>query len=199
MRGILFLIILLLPFTPLRAEPRMAVYFSPHGGCTEAVIQTIAGAKKSILVEAYSFTSTPIAKALIAAKRRAVRVGVILDKGELANHYSAARLLGRSGVPVAIDSSFRIAHSKVMIVDGTTVITGSFNFTKCAEASNSENLLVISNAPDLARKYTTIWQEHRGLSEPYSEHHSAYRRVHEHKSSPNFFQRFGNFFHSLGI
>jgi hypothetical protein len=35
------------------------VYFSPKGGCTEAVVKEIA-AKKTILVQAYSFTSVPI-------------------------------------------------------------------------------------------------------------------------------------------
>lgn len=42
-----------------------------------------------------------------------------------------------------------IAHNKVMVIDGRTVITGSFNFTKAAEESNAENLLVIDDA-DLA-------------------------------------------------
>ena len=41
-----------------------------------------------------------------------------------------------------IDAQHAIAHNKVMIIDGETVITGSFNFTKAAEENNAENLLV---------------------------------------------------------
>ena len=39
-----------------------------------------------------------------------------------------------------------------MVIDGATVITGRLNFTKAAETSNAENLLVILS-PELAAKY----------------------------------------------
>jgi phosphatidylserine/phosphatidylglycerophosphate/cardiolipin synthase-like enzyme len=45
------------------------VYFSPNGGCTEAIVKEITNAKSEILVQAYSFTSTPIAKALVDAHK----------------------------------------------------------------------------------------------------------------------------------
>ena len=65
-----------------------------------------------------------------------------------------------------IDSAHAIAHNKVMIIDGETVITGSFNFTKAAEDKNAENLLVIRDKP-LAEKYTKNWLDHERHSEPY--------------------------------
>ena len=52
------------------------VYFSPKGGCTEAIISEINQAKTEILVQAYSFTSAPIAKALVNAHKRGVKVQV---------------------------------------------------------------------------------------------------------------------------
>jgi phosphatidylserine/phosphatidylglycerophosphate/cardiolipin synthase-like enzyme len=54
------------------------VYFSPHGGCTEAVVGVLAKARANVLVQAYSFTSAPIAKALVEAHRRGVKVAVVL-------------------------------------------------------------------------------------------------------------------------
>jgi phosphatidylserine/phosphatidylglycerophosphate/cardiolipin synthase-like enzyme len=50
-----------------------------------------------------------------------------------------------------IDAEHRIAHNKVMVIDGQTVIAGSFNFTKSAETRDAENLLVI-RSPELAIK-----------------------------------------------
>lgn len=41
-------------------------------------------------------------------------------------------------VPRTLDSAHAIAHNKVMVIDGETVITGSFNFTKAAEESNAK-------------------------------------------------------------
>jgi phosphatidylserine/phosphatidylglycerophosphate/cardiolipin synthase-like enzyme len=45
-----------------------------------------------------------------------------------------------------------IAQDKIMIIDGKTLITGSFNFTKAAEEKDAENLLIIQDK-NLAAKY----------------------------------------------
>ncbi len=69
--------------------------------------------------------------------------------------------------PTKIDSAHAIAHNRVMIIDGETVITRSFNFTRAAEEKNAENLLVIRDQA-LAEKYIQNWQDHEGHSEPYT-------------------------------
>jgi phosphatidylserine/phosphatidylglycerophosphate/cardiolipin synthase-like enzyme len=81
------MIISLLSLIPTYAEQFKATgtvdtYFSPHGGATEAIVKEIDSAKKEILVQAYSFTSTPIAKALVNAHKRGVHVEVVLDKSQ---------------------------------------------------------------------------------------------------------------------
>ena len=64
-----------------------------------------------------------------------------------------------AGIQTLIDDKHAIAHNKVMVIDSTTVITGSFNFTKAAEERNAENLLVIKEAPELVQAYTqTSWR-----------------------------------------
>jgi hypothetical protein len=61
-----FSIILSPPITlPQETLPTWEVYFSPHGGCTDAVIRELNKVRTTILVQAYSFTSAPIAKALL--------------------------------------------------------------------------------------------------------------------------------------
>lgn len=99
--------------------------------------------KTSVLVQAYSFTSAPIAKALLDAHKRGVKVQVILDKSQRKEKYTEATLLSNQGIRVKIDAAHQIAHNKIIIIDGETVITGSLNFTKAAEGKNAENLLVI--------------------------------------------------------
>jgi phosphatidylserine/phosphatidylglycerophosphate/cardiolipin synthase-like enzyme len=143
------------------------VYFSPHGGCTEAVVNALGHAKQTAYVQAYSFTSAPIAQALVEAYKRGVRVKVVLDKSQRTEKYSSADFLAHSGIPVQIDSIHGIAHNKVIIIDDQTVITGSFNFTKAAESHNAENLLLI-RSKDLVSKYLTNWWNHSGHSEAYA-------------------------------
>jgi phosphatidylserine/phosphatidylglycerophosphate/cardiolipin synthase-like enzyme len=94
------------------------------------------------------------------------KVEVILDKSQRREKYSSAMFFLNQGIPVRIDAKHAIALNKVMIIDGETVITGSFNFTKAAEESNAENLLVIRDKK-LASLYTKNWQEHERHSEVY--------------------------------
>jgi phosphatidylserine/phosphatidylglycerophosphate/cardiolipin synthase-like enzyme len=147
--------------------PLPEVYFSPKGGCTEAVVRSLSEAKQTILVQAYSFTSAPIAAALVDASRRGVRVEAILDKSNKTGKYSEADFLVNSRIPTWIDGRHAIAHNKVMIIDNATVLTGSFNFTKAAEENNAENLLIL-RSPELAARYTASFLEHRDHSTPYA-------------------------------
>ena len=75
--------------------------------------------------------------------------------------------LANLGIPFKIDAVQAIAYSKNMIIDGETVITGSFNFTKAAEENNAENLLVIHDK-QLADRYTKNWEGHAKHSEVYA-------------------------------
>jgi phosphatidylserine/phosphatidylglycerophosphate/cardiolipin synthase-like enzyme len=143
---------------------QVQVFFSPHGGCTEAVVAAVDGARRTVLVQAYSFTSQPIAGALKAAHDRGVDVRVILDKSQETDRRSDRAFLQAAGIPVWIDTVHGIAHSKVMVIDAATVITGSFNFTAAAEKSNAENLLVIHD-PGLAARYAQNWAARLAHSE----------------------------------
>jgi hypothetical protein len=156
--------------------PPIEIFFSPRGGCTEAVVQEIQDARTSISVQAYSFTSAPIAEALVEAHRRGIEVRVILDKSQRTEKYSSADFLQHAGVPVWIDTKHAIAHNKTMIIDGATVITGSFNFTKAAEESNAENLLVIRDKL-LAEHYANNWRKHAEHSELYEAKLQGYSEI----------------------
>jgi phosphatidylserine/phosphatidylglycerophosphate/cardiolipin synthase-like enzyme len=147
--------------------PPIAVYFQPGGGATAAIVKEIHAAKANILVQAYSFNSAPIAKALVEAHQRGVKVSVLLDKSKVSEEKdSQAGLLVRHGVPTRLDGSHHAAHNKVMILDGQVVITGSFNFTKHSERENAENLLVIRDKA-LAEKYAANWKLHAEHAEGF--------------------------------
>ncbi len=163
--------------------PPIQVYFSPKGGCTEAVVRELGNAKSTVLVQAYSFTNAPIAKALFQAHKRGVKVEVILDKSQRTEKYSEADFLVNTGMTVRIDAKHPIAHNKVMVIDGETVITGSFNFTTAAEEKNAENLLII-RSPDLAAKYTANWQAHAAHSDPYEAKTEGYSEKHRAAEPP---------------
>lgn len=142
------------------------VYFSPRNGCTAAIIRELDAAKSEILLQAYSFTSTPIAQALLAARERGVKVEAILDKSQRRDKQTTTTVLAAAGIPLYIDDRHAIAHNKIIIVDRATVITGSFNFTRAAEERNAENILILKSS-ELSRIYVENWLSHRDHSEAY--------------------------------
>jgi len=148
---------------PTPAPPIWSVYFSPKGGCTEAIVQELEKAQKTIFVQAYSFTSGPIAEALINAHQRGVKVTVVMGKGKAKERGSKADVLAENGIPIKIYKD--TVHSKVMVIDEEITITGSFNFSLRAER-NLENLLIIREKA-LAEEYIKNFWENDGLSEPY--------------------------------
>ena len=143
------------------------VFFSPNGGCTEAIVREIISAKSEILIQAYSFTSKPIAKALVDATKRGVNIEAILDKSQKREKYTSADFIAHAGILTYIDSNHAIAHSKIIIIDRHTLITGSFNFTKAAEEKNSENLLVMKDNKPLLERFIKNFEVHKSHSEIY--------------------------------
>jgi hypothetical protein len=149
------------------SSAKVMVYFSPNGGATDAVVQELNAAQTQVLMQAYSFTSVPIAKALVEAHQRGVQILAVLDKSNETDKYSAATFLVNAGIQPLIDDKHAIAHSKVMVIDSMTIITGSFNFTKAAEEKNAENMLVMKEAPELVTAYEANIRMHAGHSHPY--------------------------------
>ncbi|MBI1913536.1 MAG: phospholipase D family protein [Planctomycetes bacterium] len=145
----------------LRAPAAHAVHFSPKGGCTDVVVAELKRARHEVLVLAYSFTSQPIAQALVDAKLRGARVEIVLDHSNENETHTDLPFFLAQGLTPLIDPHHAIAHNKVMVIDGHTVITGSFNFTNQAEHENAENLLVLKHYPDLARAYRENFVAHK--------------------------------------
>ena len=125
----------------------------------DAILGEVKAAKTTVLVQAYWFTSPSIAKALVEAHKRGVKVEVILDRSRTEIDNEQAAFIVQNDVPTFIDDKHTTAHSKVVIIDGQAVVTGSFNFTDQAEEENAENLLVIKDKA-IADKFTANWKEH---------------------------------------
>ena len=143
--------------SPVDPGAQYDVAFSPRGGSLELVIGAINGARKSIRVAAYSFTSSPVAQALLSAHRRGVDVRVVADTKANGTKYTAVTYLANQGVPVRLNSRYTIHHHKFMVLDGESLQTGSFNYSAAAVKRNAENVLVLYGVPYLAAKYSAEW------------------------------------------
>ena len=145
---------------PAATEDNIAVFFSPDGGCADAIVSQLAAARKSVHMQAFYFSSPKIAKAVLEAHKRKVDVTVIVDKSVETANYSSADFLANAGVNTLVDSEHAIAHNKVILIDGQVLITGSFNFTASADTDNAENLLIMNNKPKIYAAYEKNFQDH---------------------------------------
>jgi phosphatidylserine/phosphatidylglycerophosphate/cardiolipin synthase-like enzyme len=142
------------------------VCFTPRQNCTAQIVKAIKNAKKTILVQAYSFTSRPIIRALVNTKYQGINLKILLDKSLITDadqYYSTIPYFQKHNIWMRIDYLPDIAHNKVIIIDNNTVITGSFNFTKSAQKYNAENVLIIHDK-GLAQKYTDNWYKRAAQS-----------------------------------
>ncbi len=140
------------------------VVFSPEGGTTQAIVDLIHGATRSIRLLAYNFTSAEIGHALIEAKERGVDVKLILDKSVPHEKKSLLPAMLAAGIPAWIDRRHHIAHNKVIVVDESIIETGSFNFTDSAEHRNAENAVICPSVSGAAL-YLSDWERHRAHSD----------------------------------
>jgi len=136
-------ILLILMLFPSFTGADVDVYFSPRGYCEAAIICQITSSQSTIDIAMYSFTSEPIAGALVDARNRGVFIRVLLDTQQAGSRYSRVDYLDENGIEVRVEDWSGYMHHKFAVIDSSTLIVGSYNWTANAEESNNENLLII--------------------------------------------------------
>ncbi|MBW1679440.1 MAG: phospholipase D family protein [Deltaproteobacteria bacterium] len=173
------LLCLLLCLLFIKPGEKVEVHFSPGGNIQNLIISKIDRAQEKVEVAMFAFTSKELAWALIRANNRGVKTRVILDGGFIENEFSKHSFLYDREVKVKINlnhlpipgigKSYGKMHNKFAVIDGKTVITGSYNWTASAEERNEENLLIFPCSPCLAKIYEKefdkIWEGGALLSE----------------------------------
>ena len=140
------------------------VYFSPNGGCQQAVISEIRKATQSIDIAMYYLSSSEIAKALLKAQENGVRIRIVLDQSQEIESASKSGYLVKHGFEIRYHLGFGLMHNKFAIIDGESLITGSFNWTLTAEERNEENLLIITDAETIEKykeRFNYLWDTSR--------------------------------------
>lgn len=134
------------------------VYFSPEDEPRLALLEALNGAEEDIHFMAFTFTDEAVAETLIAAERRGVTVTGVFETFQANTSYSQFDRLYNLDFPVRKDGNGGIMHHKVFIIDGETVVTGSYNFTDAAYRANDESMLVIRDA-GIAAAYLEQWEK----------------------------------------
>jgi phosphatidylserine/phosphatidylglycerophosphate/cardiolipin synthase-like enzyme len=138
-------------------------YFAPEDGVASKITGRLAQAQQSIHFMAFSFTSDPIGSAMLARAKAGVSVAGVFEKTGSETQFSEYGKLREAGLDVLQDGSPYVMHHKVIIIDGRTVIFGSFNFSNNADKDNDENLLIVDD-PTLAQAFEAEFQRMREVA-----------------------------------
>lgn len=138
-------------------------YFAPQDHVATQIVRHIAQAQRSIHFLAFSFTSDPIAEAMLERARGGVSVAGVFETTGSETQFSEYGRLRQAGLDVLQDGNPYAMHHKVIIIDEREVIFGSYNFSANADRDNDENLLIVAD-PALAQAYEAEFQRVRALA-----------------------------------
>lgn len=154
-------------------DTRIETGFSPNGQALPLVLKTINSARTTLDVMAYSFTSAEVTRALLNATKRGVKLRIVVDHkhnfqtDRSGKPVSALSALTNAGAQVRSVSDYSIMHDKIIVADALHVQTGSFNYSRAAAVSNSENVLVLWNAKQVAQDYTAHFDSRWRQGQPF--------------------------------
>ncbi len=138
-------------------------YFAPEDEVMDQVVSEVLSSNTSIHFMAFSFTNDPLGEAMRSMLEQGIDVSGIFETRGADTQYSECLPLLKSGADISLDGNPRTFHHKVIVIDGQTVILGSFNFSASADEENDENLLIIHD-PALAQAYEQEFQRMKAQS-----------------------------------
>ena len=167
---------LLLFATPTLAEDigNNTVCFVPGpDDCAMVAAAEIEKATKTVDMQAYQYTEPHIAQAILAARARGVTVRLVVDKTAVNERNGETQPMVSAGIPVWVDYHPHIAHNKVIVLDGSEVIGGSFNYSTNADLHNAENMTIFRD-PAFAAAYERNFESRLAASETLDEYKAAH-------------------------
>ncbi|MDX9720298.1 MAG: phospholipase D-like domain-containing protein [Myxococcota bacterium] len=154
--------VIALSLAPHTQASQFEAYFSPGNECRDRIVGLINGARRAIDVAVFTISDDAIARALLDAQQRKVKLRIVSDDEKSQDLGSDIAQFERAGIAVRTDRSAGHMHHKFAIFDETQVLTGSYNWTRSAATQNEENI-VVSDDPELREafqaEFETLWRD----------------------------------------
>lgn len=140
-------------------------YFGSEKEISPIIARRVARAEDEILFMAFSFTDEQIGQALLGRADAGVIVRGVFERVGSDTPFSYFTPLAQArlaNVAVLADGNPQVMHHKVFIIDRSTVIFGSFNFSDNANRRNDENVVIVHDptfASYFVEEFETVWAE----------------------------------------
>jgi len=140
---------------------RVETWFSPDDGVAARLVELIDDSQSRVDFLVFTFTSDALAEALLRATERGVTVRGVIELDQVEAAGSDYARLRQAGIDVRQDTNPGTMHHKLLLIDEGVVATGSYNFTRSAEESNDENVIILYSpeaAAELEDEFAGIYQ-----------------------------------------
>ncbi len=136
-------------------KPKLMVLFSSNKNykIEDKIINYISNAKKELLLAAYNLTSKNIINSLIEAYKKGVKIKILLDGKNFKKNHIFLNKMFYYNIPIKLNYNYNIMHNKFLVIDNSSVETGSYNYTFSANNLNAENIIYLNCVPKIAVKY----------------------------------------------
>jgi cardiolipin hydrolase len=121
------------------------VFFSPGESCRAAIIKQLSSAVSQLKICVFTISDDKITDAIVTAHKRGVDIKILTDNDKSLDMGSDVHLLSREGIPIRMDNTSNHMHHKFMVIDESTGLTGSYNWTQSAARFNHENILLTND------------------------------------------------------
>jgi phosphatidylserine/phosphatidylglycerophosphate/cardiolipin synthase-like enzyme len=138
------------------------VYFSPGTDCLQAITRHLQNAIRTVDICVFTISDNRISGQIIACHQSGKQVRIITDNEKLYDTGSDIQQLADAGIAVRVDRTSNHMHHKFALVDGQTVLTGSYNWTRSAAEYNQENILITGNKQVVSvfeKEFAKLWRE----------------------------------------
>lgn len=155
MKKILIAVFLLIAIPVYAQQPatcEMTAYFSPWDDVIVPIHKVLMEARSSVYCSLYGITNRYLADDLITLSQRGVKVIVGLDKRQAHGRYDLHSELADNGVTVIIKPRVVLEHNKLCVIDGKTVIMGSYNWSSSAQKQDNSDI-IIKNCPQMGKVF----------------------------------------------
>ena len=141
------------------------------GGIDTQLADAINQVQRTLDIAAFEFNNPVLTTAVLAAHQRGVVVRMVVDDANgIQSKDTTLGQLTAAGIPVIDDSRSALMHNKFMIMDSTTLWTGSYNYSINDTYRNNNNLLSFRSqkiVQDFQNEFNKMFEQRQfGLSKP---------------------------------
>jgi hypothetical protein len=134
----------------------ITTYFSQKDNLQNVLLDNLNKAKHTVQVAVAWFTDVILFNKLLELQNKGVKIELIITKHQFndqsRNDYSKINQNG--GIFIEIGGDYNTMHHKFCIIDHRILLQGSFNWTRKANESNNETLILIAGDNNSINEFT---------------------------------------------